>query len=64
MGIICAAANGMGLLSSYGPQDWHPVVQEIKDVCTEAREYCKVTYKACPYIFLQPFLTEISLPQS
>ncbi|KAJ8954404.1 hypothetical protein NQ318_011078 [Aromia moschata] len=41
LGIICAAANSMGLLSSLGPPDWHPAVKEIRDVCSEAREYCK-----------------------
>ncbi|XP_018574593.1 L-galactose dehydrogenase-like isoform X2 [Anoplophora glabripennis] len=41
IGIINAAANSMGLLSNFGPPQWHPASQHIKDVCTEAREYCK-----------------------
>ncbi|KAJ8966495.1 hypothetical protein NQ317_005850 [Molorchus minor] len=41
IGIICAAANAMGLLSSFGPPDWNPATQHIRDICTEAREYCK-----------------------
>ncbi|CAH1101095.1 unnamed protein product [Psylliodes chrysocephalus] len=41
IGIVNASANGMGLLSNFGPQDWHPAPQEIKDACTKARNFCK-----------------------
>ncbi|EFA04125.1 uncharacterized protein LOC658727 [Tribolium castaneum] len=40
LGIVNAAPHCMGLLSSAGPPEWHPVTQEIRDVCTAAREYC------------------------
>lgn len=42
IGIINGAAHCMGLLTNYGPQDWHPAPQELKDICTKARNYCKV----------------------
>jgi len=41
LGIVNAAALAMGLLTNGGPQPWHPALQETKDVCEEAREYCK-----------------------
>ncbi|RZC34954.1 L-galactose dehydrogenase, partial [Asbolus verrucosus] len=41
LGIVNAAPHCLGLLSSAGPPEWHPGHQDIKDVCTEAREYCK-----------------------
>jgi L-galactose dehydrogenase len=41
LGIVNAAAHCMGLLSNAGPPEWHPASQVIKDVCAEAREYCK-----------------------
>ncbi|KAF7282329.1 uncharacterized protein LOC143202702 [Rhynchophorus ferrugineus] len=41
MGIIQAAVHAMGLLTNDGPQTWHPAVDHIKQVCSQAREYCK-----------------------
>ncbi|CAG9855904.1 unnamed protein product [Phyllotreta striolata] len=41
VGVVNASANGMGLLSNFGPRDWHPAPQEIKDACTAARNICK-----------------------
>ncbi|XP_072401192.1 uncharacterized protein [Diabrotica undecimpunctata] len=41
VGIVNAAANSMGLLSNFGPQNWHPASEHIKDICTEARNLCK-----------------------
>nr|CAH7750075.1 unnamed protein product [Callosobruchus chinensis] len=41
VGIVNAAAHSMGLLSNFGPPDWHPAGPEIKTACSEAREYCK-----------------------
>lgn len=52
MGLVNAAPVCMGLLSSTGPQIWHPASQDIKDVCTEAREYCNVNI----YFILKTFL--------
>lgn len=42
MGIIQAAVHSMGLLTNDGPPAWHPAGDNIKQVCSEAREYCKV----------------------
>ncbi|KAL0852328.1 hypothetical protein ABMA28_000532 [Loxostege sticticalis] len=41
VGIINAAATGMGLLSNKGPQTWHPASDDIKAICRRASEYCK-----------------------
>ncbi|XP_056643653.1 uncharacterized protein LOC130449711 [Diorhabda sublineata] len=41
IGIVNAAANGMGLLTNSGPQDWHPAYKEIKDVASQAQQICK-----------------------
>jgi len=41
LGVVNAAALAMGLLSNNGPQPWHPAHKDIKDVCEEARNYCK-----------------------
>ncbi|XP_060809525.1 uncharacterized protein LOC106130559 [Amyelois transitella] len=41
IGIINAAATGMGLLSNMGPQPWHPASDDIKALCKRASEYCK-----------------------
>lgn len=42
IGVINAASPAMGLLTNSGPQPWHPVHQETKEICKEASEYCKV----------------------
>lgn len=41
VGVINAAATGMGLLSNKGPQPWHPASDDIKAVCKQAAEYCQ-----------------------
>lgn len=41
IGVINAASHAMGLLTNGGPQPWHPVHQETKEICKEAAEYCK-----------------------
>ncbi|XP_072931216.1 uncharacterized protein [Epargyreus clarus] len=41
IGIINAAATGMGLLSNKGPQPWHPASDDIKAICRRASDYCK-----------------------
>jgi L-galactose dehydrogenase len=40
LGVINAAALGMGLLSKHGTPPWHPVTAEIKSVCARAVEQC------------------------
>ena len=40
LGVINAAAVGMGLLSKHGTPPWHPVTAEIKSVCARAVEQC------------------------
>lgn len=42
MGIICAAAHGLGLLTNAGPQPWHPAPDDLKNKIREVSEYCKV----------------------
>ncbi|KAJ3656567.1 hypothetical protein Zmor_015637 [Zophobas morio] len=39
--IINAAPHCVGMLSSSGPPEWQRASQDIKDLCAEAREYCK-----------------------
>ncbi|XP_045509674.1 L-galactose dehydrogenase-like isoform X1 [Colias croceus] len=41
IGIINAAATGMGLLTNKGPQPWHPASDDIKAICKKASEFCK-----------------------
>ncbi|XP_063634206.1 uncharacterized protein LOC134804852 isoform X2 [Cydia splendana] len=41
VGIINAAATGMGLLTNHGPQPWHPASDDIKALCQRASNYCK-----------------------
>ncbi|XP_049796554.1 uncharacterized protein LOC126213029 [Schistocerca nitens] len=41
VGVICAAGTAMGLLSSTGPQPWHPAPQKLRDACRAAADYCK-----------------------
>ncbi|KAJ8737627.1 hypothetical protein PYW08_000222 [Mythimna loreyi] len=41
VGVINAAATGMGLLSNHGPQLWHPASDDIKAICKRASDYCK-----------------------
>jgi len=40
VGIINAAALGMGLLSKRGTPDWHPAPAEIKAACAKAADLC------------------------
>lgn len=59
LGIINAAALGMGLLTNNGPPDRHPAVPEIKETCKQAAEYCKIqnvdiSKLAAYYSFSQP----------
>lgn len=41
MGIICAAAHAVGLLTNGGPQPWHPCSDEQKLLCRQAANICK-----------------------
>ncbi|CAG4962207.1 unnamed protein product [Parnassius apollo] len=41
VGVINAAATGMGLLSNKGPLPWHPASDDIKAICRRASAYCK-----------------------
>ncbi|XP_060646589.1 uncharacterized protein LOC132784769 [Drosophila nasuta] len=41
VGVICAAAHALGLLSNAGPQAWHPGSQELQSVGKQAAEVCK-----------------------
>ncbi|CAH2103100.1 unnamed protein product [Euphydryas editha] len=41
VGVINAAATGMGLLSNKGPQPWHPASDDIKAICRKASDYCR-----------------------
>ncbi|CAK1541819.1 unnamed protein product [Leptosia nina] len=41
IGVINAAATGMGLLTNRGPQPWHPASDDVKAICRRASEYCK-----------------------
>ncbi|XP_004933153.1 uncharacterized protein LOC101746219 isoform X2 [Bombyx mori] len=41
VGVINAAATGMGLLTNKGPQPWHPASDDIKAICRRASDYCK-----------------------
>lgn len=40
--VVNAAVLGMGLLTSSGPQSWHPAHQCIKEACKGAADYCQV----------------------
>ncbi|XP_065163007.1 uncharacterized protein [Atheta coriaria] len=39
--VVNAAVLGMGLLTSSGPQSWHPAHQCIKEACKGAADYCQ-----------------------
>lgn len=41
IGVICAAALAMELLTSQGPQSWHPANEEAKEQAQKAINYCK-----------------------
>lgn len=41
VGVICAAAHALGLLSNEGPQSWHPGSEELLEVGRQAAEICK-----------------------
>ncbi|KAH8359306.1 hypothetical protein KR093_005725 [Drosophila rubida] len=41
MGVVCAAAHALGLLTNAGPQPWHPASDEQKQVAQRASEVCK-----------------------
>lgn len=41
VGVMNAAATGMGLLTDSGPAAWHPAADEIKRTCAEAAAYCR-----------------------
>ena len=42
VGIINGSILSMGLLTERGPSSWHPASEEIRGVCKEAVQYCKV----------------------
>lgn len=41
LGIVCASAHGLGLLTNSGPQPWHPADEEQKELCRKAANICK-----------------------
>ncbi|KAH8243928.1 hypothetical protein KR032_011322 [Drosophila birchii] len=41
VGIICAAAHSLGLLSNGGPQPWHPGSKELQDVGKRGGQICR-----------------------
>ncbi|XP_050360440.1 uncharacterized protein LOC126780212 isoform X2 [Nymphalis io] len=41
VGVINAAATGMGLLTNTGPRPWHPASDDVKAVCRKASDFCK-----------------------
>lgn len=41
VGVVCAAGTAMGLLSSAGPQPWHPAPQQLRAACRAAADYCQ-----------------------
>lgn len=41
VGIMNAAATGMGLLTQGGPPEWHPAGDEIKRACAQAAQFCR-----------------------
>ncbi|XP_045783873.1 L-galactose dehydrogenase-like [Maniola jurtina] len=40
VGVINAAATGMGLLCNGGPQSWHPAGDDTKAICRDAAQMC------------------------
>lgn len=48
--MICASLTAMGMLSNAGPKPSHLASPELKQLCREAAEYCKVfieSYYCC-----------------
>ena len=41
VGIMNAAATGMGLLTESGPPPWHPASDELKRACVQAAQLCR-----------------------
>jgi len=41
LGVICAAAHALGLLTNGGPQPWHPASADQKAIARKAAEICK-----------------------
>uniref|UniRef100_A0A034VYK6 D-threo-aldose 1-dehydrogenase n=1 Tax=Bactrocera dorsalis TaxID=27457 RepID=A0A034VYK6_BACDO len=41
IGIVCASAHALGLLTNAGPQPWHPVADDVKAICSKAAKICK-----------------------
>ncbi|KAH8403406.1 hypothetical protein KR215_003679 [Drosophila sulfurigaster] len=41
LGIVCAAAHALGLLTNAGPQPWHPASDDQKQVAQRASKVCK-----------------------
>lgn len=41
LGIICAAAHALGMLTNAGPQSWHPAPKEQKQLAQQAAQVCR-----------------------
>lgn len=41
VGVICAAAHALGLLTNSGPQAWHPGSDELQAIGRQAADICK-----------------------
>lgn len=41
IGIVCASAHALGLLTNTGPQPWHPARDDVKAICRKAAHICK-----------------------
>ncbi|XP_036339490.1 L-galactose dehydrogenase-like [Rhagoletis pomonella] len=57
IGIVCASAHALGLLTNTGPQPWHPCNEELKALCQKAADICKKSNielgKLAMYHFMQ-----------
>ncbi|CAL9129715.1 L-galactose dehydrogenase-like [Musa acuminata AAA Group] len=53
VGVISASPLAMGLLTDYGPPEWHPASLELKDACRDAAAHCKEKGKNISKVALQ-----------
>lgn len=53
LGVINGSCTSMGLLSSVGPQSWHPADKAILNASTKARDICKARGVEIAHLALQ-----------
>ncbi len=64
VGVLNASPLGMGLLTTHGPQPWHPAGAAVKAACKAAVEVCQSRGADVSFLGMQFCLNEARIPST